>query len=762
MIIPLAVFQINDGANEIAVHKITTRLWFSIGALLLILAITFGICQWQAQRTIIRLDHLTRVEWSVERSVWEMQSSNADIARFVLSYVNDNNPLDIEQLRNAETSFSIAYSRFDRLAESDTGKVQSKEIISLYISLRNSANNLTSLANQQQSEYLFIREKIADARILVDGMIKAIAEDSPNNSVEKLKITLDMRHSLDTINNDVESYMVQPDDRLRQGILGLEDNFQKLSSLFQNSTLSTLEKNWVSQAETRFGEISISGIALFTTSDNMNAALNQFNDLSLSMKIMLTEQIQPAITDEIYTSTENLKYSASSASTGIIALIIIGLLAAIGIIFAVSRRITRPMRALMDGAGIVASGRIEHRFNADEKSEIGQLALSLNKMLDNLKRSRDALAESEELAWTLLDATHDAVVLTDSKGLILASNEIAASRFNRSLEQMIDESIYEMLPEESSASLKAHVTELLRTSKPVHYEDERGGNIIEHDIYPVPDHRGEISRLAVFSRDVTMRKWVEDVTDQLGRRNALILESAGEGIFGLDIEGRTTFVNPAGARMLGYKPEELTSKKHHDIVHHSRPDGKFYPHEECPIYATFKDGVIRSNVDNEVFWRKDGTSFPVEYTSTPIKQDGKILGAVVTFRDINNRARVEKALRESEEKYRSLVESSASLILWVDDRGIVTDSNPRIEQFLGYARKEITGLPLLNFIHPDDRAKTESVLQEVKNKGFAYDYRFRLNTRTGISIAVAMNAAVLRETGEMHSRIICMISNISS
>ncbi|MDX1410558.1 MAG: PAS domain S-box protein, partial [Nitrospirales bacterium] len=110
-----------------------------------------------------------------------------------------------------------------------------------------------------------------------------------------------------------------------------------------------------------------------------------------------------------------------------------------------------------------------------------------------------------------------------------------------------------------------------------------------------------------------------------------ILASIEEGIYGLDLEGRTTFVNPAAAKMIGWKPVELIGKPLHDILHHTKPDGSPYPREECPIYAAFVDGEVHQ-IRNEVFWHKDGTSFPVEYTSTPIWDDEQLTGAVVKFK----------------------------------------------------------------------------------------------------------------------------------
>mgnify|MGYP005725380647 CR=1 FL=1 len=137
-------------------------------------------------------------------------------------------------------------------------------------------------------------------------------------------------------------------------------------------------------------------------------------------------------------------------------------------------------------------------------------------------------------------------------------------------------------------------------------------------------------------------------------KNELILKSAGEGIYGLDQNGNTTFVNPAAAQMLRWEADELFGKPQHAVIHHSRPDGSDYPRHECPIYAAFKDGEVHT-VNNEVFWRKDGSSFPVEYTSTPIRDDdNNLVGAVVTFRDITRRKQAEEALRNALDEVETL------------------------------------------------------------------------------------------------------------
>ncbi len=153
------------------------------------------------------------------------------------------------------------------------------------------------------------------------------------------------------------------------------------------------------------------------------------------------------------------------------------------------------------------------------------------------------------------------------------------------------------------------------------------------------------------SQEIIVRKRAEEEVRWLSRQKQLILDAAGEGIVGLDQTGRVTFINPAGAELAGYRIEELIQKDFHQMVHHSRPDGTPYPIHECPMFESLSTGVARRERD-EVFWRKDGTSFPVAYSSTPILEEGQIVGAVLTFRDITLR----KLALEELNKYRDHLE----------------------------------------------------------------------------------------------------------
>ena len=134
---------------------------------------------------------------------------------------------------------------------------------------------------------------------------------------------------------------------------------------------------------------------------------------------------------------------------------------------------------------------------------------------------------------------------------------------------------------------------------------------------------------------------------ELSKQHALILNSVTEGIYGLDAEGVTMFMNPAAASMFGYEVEEFIGKSAHPIIHHSRADGSYFPKEECPIHMTVMDGKGRS-VKEDVFWRKDGSSFLVEYQVTPIIDQEQIQGVVIVFNDVTGEREIVRAKETAE------------------------------------------------------------------------------------------------------------------
>ena len=171
---------------------------------------------------------------------------------------------------------------------------------------------------------------------------------------------------------------------------------------------------------------------------------------------------------------------------------------------------------------------------------------------------------------------------------------------------------------------------------------------------------------------------------KLQRDHMSILNSIGEGIHQIDCNGKIVFENPAAIRLLGWSSEEMIGRHGHSTVHHTRPDGSEFPAAECPIYDTAHTGVAH-RVENEVFWRKDGSSFPVEYTTAPVFGEmGEITGAVVVFADITERKKAEKELFRSREMLRSILDNIPQRVFWKDRNSIYLGCNRSFAPDMGF------------------------------------------------------------------------------
>lgn len=153
-----------------------------------------------------------------------------------------------------------------------------------------------------------------------------------------------------------------------------------------------------------------------------------------------------------------------------------------------------------------------------------------------------------------------------------------------------------------------------------------------------------VNRIILSSLSLKLnQEHVDEALKQADDHNSLLLESVAQGIFGVDINGVTTFVNQAATSILGYQAEEFIGKKIHRIIHHHHADGSQYPVDSCLMSASIRDGNTHF-VDDEVLWHKSGYSIPVEYNSTPILKNAEVVGAVITFSDIRKRIEIESRL----------------------------------------------------------------------------------------------------------------------
>jgi formate hydrogenlyase transcriptional activator len=148
-------------------------------------------------------------------------------------------------------------------------------------------------------------------------------------------------------------------------------------------------------------------------------------------------------------------------------------------------------------------------------------------------------------------------------------------------------------------------------------------------------------------------------SDHFLPENTLLLNAMTEGVYGFDLAGNAVFINPAAEQMTGWKSAELIGRNIHDSHHHSHADGSHYPQHDCPIYRTLHDAIPRQ-VTDDVFWRKDGSSFPVYYSSTPVYDQQQLVGVIAIFRDVSMQKHTEQSLRQALAKVQALSERLVS------------------------------------------------------------------------------------------------------
>ena len=295
------------------------------------------------------------------------------------------------------------------------------------------------------------------------------------------------------------------------------------------------------------------------------------------------------------------------------------------------------------------------------------LDITERKLMEQEIRQTNAYLEN------MFENSPDAIAITDNNGRFIRWNKMAEDLYGYTFEDMKGKSAFDLYADKDE--LEKMLMSLRREGSVKKWEmrmRRKDGGIVpfEISIAMLKDSRNETLGSAGVARDLSgvkealaalkasheqlyqeidERKQAEGTLERLRRHNELILNSAGEGILGLDQEGRHTFVNPTATRMLGYMADELIGRKGHNLYHHTRENGGLYAEEDCPIFQAFRDGKFRQ-VAEEVFWRKDGTSFPVRYSSAPIIEEGEVVGAVVTFRDITEYKLGEKERKKLEEQ----------------------------------------------------------------------------------------------------------------
>ena len=347
---------------------------------------------------------------------------------------------------------------------------------------------------------------------------------------------------------------------------------------------------------------------------------------------------------------------------------------------------------------------------------------------EQLEQLADELRASDATHRLLFESNPQPCWVYDLETLrFLAVNDAAVARYGYSRDEFLAMTIAEIRPAEDVSRLRQAVTGVTRGIDRAGVWRHRlkgGGEILVEISSHVLDYGGRRAEL-VLAVDVTDRERVEAELLSARQRIQAILDAVPSGIHGLDLEGRIVFENPAAAAMFGWPPNEMVGRTGHELIHHHRAGGEPYPRAECPICQTLLDGEVR-RVDDEVFFRRDGTAFPVEYVCAPLRDaSGATTGAVVSFLDISARraferertellAREQAARREADVAsgyYRSLFEHAPGcyLVLTADDYQIAGVSEAYLQATMT-TRDQLRGQRLFDvFPDPPDEPNADGV-----------------------------------------------------
>ena len=243
---------------------------------------------------------------------------------------------------------------------------------------------------------------------------------------------------------------------------------------------------------------------------------------------------------------------------------------------------------------------------------------------------------------------------------------------------------------------------------------------------------------------------VADAFRLLKDRGAQVLNAIDDGVFFLDQNGLTIFINEAAVRLLGFTNREMLGKSMHELTHHHYADGTRFPAADCPILSSVTDAV-QQRVGGDVFWTKSGAKLPVNYTSIPIKEGRTVIGVVVTFRDISDQqnaeaqsARLEgeraaraeaeaarEALRVSEARYRFLAEAIPVQIWTARPDGTLDYVSQRVGDYFGMTTERVLGDGWQGVIHPDDLPQVIARWTHSLTTATSYQVEFRLRGADG-------------------------------
>jgi len=281
--------------------------------------------------------------------------------------------------------------------------------------------------------------------------------------------------------------------------------------------------------------------------------------------------------------------------------------------------------------------------SADSSTDVQYLIVT-GRDVTGQRQAEQALLTSETRYKQVVENSLGFVLTCTLEGNLTSLNSFTAESLGYRIEEMTGKPLFDFISKDGLQTFAESLRTVVKTGEfrgtvPFLRKDRTERSIAFRSRRM--DLPGSPSFILAHGMDVTEQEEAEDELHLVRRQRELILGAVGDGIYGMDLDGKLGFINPAAAKMLGYTAEELLGKDIHELIHHSHPDGTLHSKANCPILMAMRrcEGV---RIRDDVFWRKDKTTIPVEYIASPLIDEGEIAGMVVAFQDVSERRRLER------------------------------------------------------------------------------------------------------------------------
>jgi len=346
------------------------------------------------------------------------------------------------------------------------------------------------------------------------------------------------------------------------------------------------------------------------------------------------------------------------------------------------------------------------------------------------KLVQEELLRSEETARALMNAPEDISLLIDKEGVMLAINERGARQLGKPVDQLIGKFALDMFSSAVAEGRRRRAGEVIRTGKPVRFEDEDiGGVIFDNTIYPVFDGGGQVTRLAIIARDVTERKKAEEAQRKDRDLVSAVIETTGALVVVLDRQGRIIMFNRTCEHTTGYTFDEVRMKHVWEVL--------LLPEESKPIIAVFEDidsGGIAAKYENHWITKRGGRRL-IEWSNTVLyDRSGLSEYVICTGIDVTERRKAEEGLRESEAQYRTVFESTGTAMCIVGGDLMVSFLNKEFERMTGYNEDEVEGrMAFTDFLPEEDVEGFQDYYREARTgpRGVQGHFECRIRDRGG-------------------------------